>query len=125
MGRCTPDLTPITRWPACFHSACLRVRFFKSPRSNAWDGDSIAVSPPIAVARARFRSGAHGRRPSRNTSRKGHMPENAPSVDLSVVIATYNRASQLRPLLDALLQQDARGVNYEVLVVDNNSRDDT
>jgi glycosyltransferase involved in cell wall biosynthesis len=53
------------------------------------------------------------------------MPENAPSVDLSVVIATYNRAPQLRQLLDELLQQDARGVNFEVLVVDNNSRDDT
>ena len=54
-----------------------------------------------------------------------HMPENAPSVDLSVVIATYNRGSQLRQVLDALLQQDARGVSYEVLVVDNNSRDNT
>lgn len=53
------------------------------------------------------------------------MPENAPSVDVSVVIPTYNRGSHLRPLLDALLKQDARGVTYEVLVVDNNSRDNT
>jgi len=53
------------------------------------------------------------------------MPENAASIDVSVVIPTYNRGSQLRPLLDALLQQDTRGITYEVLVVDNNSRDNT
>jgi len=53
------------------------------------------------------------------------MPESAPSPDITVVIPTYNRGSQLRPLLDSLLQQDARGVRYEVLVVDNNSRDNT
>ena len=45
--------------------------------------------------------------------------------DISVVIPTYNRGDQLRPLLEALLTQDARGVAYEIVVVDNNSRDNT
>ena len=45
--------------------------------------------------------------------------------DISVVIPTYNRGDHLRPLLEALLTQDARGVAYEILVVDNNSRDNS
>ena len=47
------------------------------------------------------------------------------SPDISVVIATYNRAPDLRALLDALLKQDTGGVRFEILVVDNNSNDDT
>ena len=54
-----------------------------------------------------------------------HMTARMIQPDISVVIPTYNRGSQLRPLLDALLQQDARGVRYEIIVVDNNSRDNT
>src|SRR5436190_22101340 len=54
-----------------------------------------------------------------------HMAETSSGVDISVVIPTYNRGSQLQPLLEALLRQDARGVRYEIIVVDNNSRDNT
>src|SRR3990170_1802357 len=43
---------------------------------------------------------------------------------VSVVISTYNRASQLSAALDALCAQ-VGGVNYEVVVVDNNSTDAT
>lgn len=43
---------------------------------------------------------------------------------LSVVVCTYNRAHQLPPALDALLAQTG-DVDYEVVVVDNNSRDHT
>jgi glucosyl-dolichyl phosphate glucuronosyltransferase len=50
-------------------------------------------------------------------------PEGA--LDISVVIPTYNRAAQLRPVLESLLSQDAGDVRYEVIVVDNNSTDDT
>ena len=45
--------------------------------------------------------------------------------DLSVVIPTFNRASALQPLLDALMSQETGGITYEVIVVDNNSRDGT
>jgi glucosyl-dolichyl phosphate glucuronosyltransferase len=51
------------------------------------------------------------------------IPEGVP--DISVVIPTYNRAAQLRPVLESLLSQDAGDVRYEVVVVDNNSADDT
>jgi glucosyl-dolichyl phosphate glucuronosyltransferase len=44
--------------------------------------------------------------------------------DLSVVLCTYNRAAGLRSALDALLSQRA-DVPYEIIVVDNNSTDDT
>lgn len=51
---------------------------------------------------------------------------NKPSPpDVSVVVPTYNRSTQLRPLIDALLEQETGDVTYEVIVVDNNSRDDT
>src|SRR5687768_8513692 len=56
------------------------------------------------------------------------MPTPPPPVtdlDASIVIPTYNRAGALAPLLARLLDQDAEGVRYEVLVVDNNSTDDT
>lgn len=44
--------------------------------------------------------------------------------EVSVVISSYNRASQLGKALDPLLAQ-AGGVEYEVIVVDNNSTDET
>jgi GT2 family glycosyltransferase len=43
---------------------------------------------------------------------------------VSVVISTYNRSAQLPAALDALLAQ-AGGVEYEIIVVDNNSTDGT
>ena len=45
--------------------------------------------------------------------------------DISIVIPTYNRCRQLEPVLAALLAQDTGGATYEVIVVDNNSRDGT
>ena len=52
-------------------------------------------------------------------------PSTHPTPDISVVIPTYNRCTQLRPVLAALVAQDTGGVTYEVIVVDNNSRDRT
>lgn len=43
---------------------------------------------------------------------------------VSVVISTFNRCEQLQKALDALLAQTTR-VSFEVIVVDNNSTDDT
>lgn len=47
------------------------------------------------------------------------------TIDVSVVIPTYNRASQLRALLASLLAQDAVDVRHEIIVVDNASTDET
>ena len=44
--------------------------------------------------------------------------------DVSVVLSTYNRADRLALALDALLSQTG-GVSYEIIVVDNNSSDET
>ena len=44
---------------------------------------------------------------------------------ISVVICTYNRRALLSSALNSLLQQQAAGVNYEIIVVDNNSPPDT
>lgn len=46
-------------------------------------------------------------------------------MDLSIVISTYNRCALLREALQALLAQDGRECQFEVLVVDNNSSDQT
>lgn len=43
---------------------------------------------------------------------------------VSVVLSTYNRADRLALALDALLSQTG-GVRYEIIVVDNNSSDET
>jgi glycosyltransferase involved in cell wall biosynthesis len=46
-------------------------------------------------------------------------------IDISAVITTYNRSRSLAAALNALLSQNAGGVRYEIVVVDNNSTDDT
>jgi glycosyltransferase involved in cell wall biosynthesis len=45
--------------------------------------------------------------------------------DISVVVPTFNRAAQLASLLDRLLEQESEGLEWELLIVDNNSRDST
>jgi len=46
-------------------------------------------------------------------------------LDISVVLSTYNRCSLLQPALESVLAQDSGQVRYEVVVVDNNSQDET
>jgi len=47
-------------------------------------------------------------------------------VDVSVVICTYNRAESLRETLESLVKQNVNhDLNYEIIVVDNNSKDNT
>jgi glycosyltransferase involved in cell wall biosynthesis len=47
------------------------------------------------------------------------------SINVSIVVATYNRAEILRDTLASLAAVDATGISYEVLVIDNNSSDHT
>jgi glycosyltransferase involved in cell wall biosynthesis len=47
------------------------------------------------------------------------------SPEISVVVATYNRSDILRGTLQSLSEQDCPASEYEVIVVDNNSTDDT
>jgi glycosyltransferase involved in cell wall biosynthesis len=49
----------------------------------------------------------------------------APAVDISVVVATRDRAAVLPDALESLAKQRTDGFTYEVLVVDNGSTDDT
>ena len=44
---------------------------------------------------------------------------------ISIIVATYNRAKQLLGTLESLVQQDLPAVEWECVVVDNNSKDDT
>jgi glycosyltransferase involved in cell wall biosynthesis len=46
-------------------------------------------------------------------------------LDISVIISTYNRCDMLPGALESVLAQQAEGVNYEVIIVDNNSSDKT
>lgn len=45
--------------------------------------------------------------------------------DISVVVSTYNRRRMLEATLSSVLAQEAGGLSYELLVVDNNSTDGT
>jgi glycosyltransferase involved in cell wall biosynthesis len=45
--------------------------------------------------------------------------------DVAVIVCTYNRCGLLPKALESVLAQDAGGVRYEVIVVDNNSTDET
>lgn len=44
---------------------------------------------------------------------------------MSVIVCTRNRSASLKETLQCLLKQECRGFDYEVLVVDNSSVDDT
>lgn len=46
-------------------------------------------------------------------------------MDLSVVLSTYNRSAVLSSALEKLAAQQSQGIEYEILVVDNNSSDNT
>jgi glycosyltransferase involved in cell wall biosynthesis len=47
-------------------------------------------------------------------------------VDFSVAIRTYNKSEQIPPILEALRSQvGTESINWEVVIVDNNSSDDT
>jgi glycosyltransferase involved in cell wall biosynthesis len=46
-------------------------------------------------------------------------------VDVSIVISTYNRCELLPKALESLLAQAPGDVSYEVIIVDNNSTDET
>ena len=45
--------------------------------------------------------------------------------DISVIIPTFNRAHAIRDTLDGLTRLDTNGLDWEVIVVDNNSCDET
>lgn len=47
------------------------------------------------------------------------------NLDVSVVICTYNRSELLVPALESVVAQNASDVRYELIVVDNNSTDET
>lgn len=49
----------------------------------------------------------------------------APAPELSVVICTHNRAQDLRAALDSLSRQRLEAQRFEIIVVDNDSGDDT
>ncbi len=46
-------------------------------------------------------------------------------LDISVILCTYNRCSMLPQALESILTQNKSDVRYEVVVVDNNSQDET
>ena len=48
-----------------------------------------------------------------------------PQPKLSVILPTFNRADSLKRALGALLRQTADPASYEVVVVNNNSTDNT
>ncbi len=51
--------------------------------------------------------------------------KNNPVLFLSIIIATYNRSKHLRESLEAWSKQNFSKGNYEIIVVDNGSPDDT
>ena len=47
-------------------------------------------------------------------------------MDISVVICTYNRSRHLKNILNSLAEQEvSEELRWEIVVIDNNSKDDT
>ena len=53
------------------------------------------------------------------------MAKSKNNLDVSVLIATYNRAAILRKTLESMIRLDRDGLSVEFVVVDNNSSDHT
>lgn len=47
------------------------------------------------------------------------------AYDVSVIISTHNRCGVLLRTIEALVAQESRGTRYEMIIVDNNSTDET
>lgn len=56
---------------------------------------------------------------------RGHFEYNLGDMQMSVVIPTFNRSRILRDCLEALENQDLPAKNFEVIVVDDGSKDTT
>lgn len=52
-------------------------------------------------------------------------PDTSTELQISVVVCTYNRSDLLAQVLETLCAQAVDPTTYEVIVVDNNSKDDT
>lgn len=52
-------------------------------------------------------------------------PDRAPSLDISIVFATRDRAEQLKHTLAAYQALETTGITWELVVIDNDSHDDT
>lgn len=61
------------------------------------------------------------------TSHNGNLQpgSNATGLDASIVFATRDRGPQLLRTLAAYLELDTRGINWELIVIDNGSQDKT
>ena len=60
------------------------------------------------------------------TKSKGEFLNNTKArLRISAAVCTYNRAKELRHCLDSLVKQKTSKKSYEVLVIDNNSKDNT
>lgn len=55
----------------------------------------------------------------------GNQSRQALPPEVSVVICTCNRAEFLKHSLDSVVQQEARGRRFEIIVIDDGSTDDT
>ena len=53
------------------------------------------------------------------------IQEMSPSPEVSVVICTRNRSKLLAEACGSMLEMEAPGLNWELLIVDNDSTDDT
>lgn len=51
--------------------------------------------------------------------------ETMENYDITALIGTYNRSGLLRGAIERMLAQDTGGLRYELIIVDNNSTDDT
>src|SRR5690349_9111586 len=58
-------------------------------------------------------------------TRQSGVSTTSKPLDMSVVITTYNRARSLPGALESLMDQEMDSGRYEIIVVDNNSTDDT
>src|SRR4051794_13134007 len=140
---------PLESWPTtisqrssgsvCSSSALSSQR---RRRGRSWDGTTTAISGERLTARGLCRSAVPARRtrdgwygPPLRARCRGRRPQAAPegrppstyedarvTPELSIVVATRDRAPRLRELLDSLERQTLSRDRFELVIVDDASR---
>jgi len=92
---------------------------------NATTGGKLEVFPRVPYASIFKDKKSKKRIPGKTSSKTARKSDKTAQPDISVVVCTYNNHVSLVNTLESLHKQNLTQDQYEVLVVDNNSSDDT
>jgi glycosyltransferase involved in cell wall biosynthesis len=114
----------VGKWEIVFHFSAFGPAE-KQAAQLASEGDHALICRARAPKNAVSRGPAAASPLHLPSAKYGMNVDSSLDPELSVVVSTFNRAAHLERALRALLRQDVDRRRFEIVVVDNNSTDDT